>query len=170
MLFSKGPYSPLQRWQRSRFPAGGRGSGRRLGNRASARASHRPVLLRGAVLQGYGQQGLRHPGLPDGGQGGLRLWRRIWRRRAVHPGADGRVITTTSPGSFGFQFGAQARSIVIMFMTQEALDQFLPPRRLEGWRRRLRDRRGSGRGRRDRHQQHPEPGRRASSSTRRGYV
>ena len=33
-------------------------------------------------------------------------------------------------GSFGFQFGAQARSIVIMFMTREALDQFY---NRDGW-------------------------------------
>lgn len=33
-------------------------------------------------------------------------------------------------GSFGFQLGAQARSIVIMFMTQEALDKF---GRVDGW-------------------------------------
>ncbi len=33
-------------------------------------------------------------------------------------------------GSFGFQLGAQARSIVIMFMTREALDQFY---RRDGW-------------------------------------
>ncbi len=33
-------------------------------------------------------------------------------------------------GSFGFQLGAQARSIVIMFMTQEALDKFS---RTDGW-------------------------------------
>ncbi len=33
-------------------------------------------------------------------------------------------------GSFGFQLGAQARSIVIMFMTQEALDKFA---RRDGW-------------------------------------
>jgi lipid-binding SYLF domain-containing protein len=30
----------------------------------------------------------------------------------------------TSAGSFGFQLGAQAKSIVIAFMTQEALDKF----------------------------------------------
>jgi lipid-binding SYLF domain-containing protein len=33
-------------------------------------------------------------------------------------------------GSVGFQFGAQARSIVIMFMTQDALDKFY---RRDGW-------------------------------------
>ena len=36
----------------------------------------------------------------------------------------------TSSGSFGFQLGAQAKSIVIAFMTQESLDQF---RNSEGW-------------------------------------
>ena len=36
----------------------------------------------------------------------------------------------TSSGSFGFQLGAQARSIVIVFMTQESLDRF---RNSEGW-------------------------------------
>jgi len=34
-------------------------------------------------------------------------------------------------GSVGFQFGAQAKSIVIVFMTREALDRF---RKSEGWR------------------------------------
>ena len=33
-------------------------------------------------------------------------------------------------GSVGFQFGAQARSIVIMFMTREALEKF---HRVDGW-------------------------------------
>jgi lipid-binding SYLF domain-containing protein len=33
-------------------------------------------------------------------------------------------------GSFGFQIGAQARSVIIMFMTPEALDAF---RRTNGW-------------------------------------
>jgi len=36
----------------------------------------------------------------------------------------------TASGSFGFQLGAQAKSIVIMFMTRDALDSF---RRSEGW-------------------------------------
>ncbi|MDH3621159.1 MAG: YSC84-related protein [Gammaproteobacteria bacterium] len=36
----------------------------------------------------------------------------------------------TTSGSIGFQFGAQAKSIVIAFMTREALDRF---RRSEGW-------------------------------------
>ena len=36
----------------------------------------------------------------------------------------------TSSGSIGFQFGAQAKSIVIVFMTRDALDRF---RRSEGW-------------------------------------
>jgi len=36
----------------------------------------------------------------------------------------------TSSGSFGFQLGAQAKSIVIAFMTKEALDKF---RNSEGW-------------------------------------
>lgn len=36
----------------------------------------------------------------------------------------------TSAGSFGFQLGAQAKSIVIAFMTQEALDKF---RSSSGW-------------------------------------
>jgi lipid-binding SYLF domain-containing protein len=34
-------------------------------------------------------------------------------------------------GSFGFQLGAQARSVIIMFMTPEALESF---RRTSGWR------------------------------------
>ncbi len=37
----------------------------------------------------------------------------------------------TTSGSIGFQFGAQAKSIVIAFMTREALDRF---RDSEGWR------------------------------------
>ncbi len=37
----------------------------------------------------------------------------------------------TTSGSIGFQFGAQAKSIVIAFMTREALDRF---RSSEGWR------------------------------------
>lgn len=37
----------------------------------------------------------------------------------------------TMAGSFGFQLGAQAKSIVIAFMTQGALDQF---RNSSGWR------------------------------------
>lgn len=36
----------------------------------------------------------------------------------------------TSSGSIGFQLGAQAKSIVIAFMTREALDKF---RKSEGW-------------------------------------
>ena len=36
----------------------------------------------------------------------------------------------TSSGSFGFQLGAQAKSIVIVFMTLEALDKF---RNSDGW-------------------------------------
>lgn len=36
----------------------------------------------------------------------------------------------TSSGSFGFQLGAQARSIVIVFMTEESLNKF---RNSEGW-------------------------------------
>ncbi len=34
-------------------------------------------------------------------------------------------------GSFGFQLGAQARSVILMFMTEEALASF---RRTDGWR------------------------------------
>ncbi len=37
----------------------------------------------------------------------------------------------TTSGSIGFQLGAQAKSIVIAFMTREALDRF---RNSEGWR------------------------------------
>ena len=37
----------------------------------------------------------------------------------------------TTSGSIGFQFGAQSKSIVIAFMTREALDRF---RNSEGWR------------------------------------
>jgi lipid-binding SYLF domain-containing protein len=36
----------------------------------------------------------------------------------------------TSSGSFGFQLGAQARSIVIVFMTEDSLNKF---RNSEGW-------------------------------------
>jgi len=36
----------------------------------------------------------------------------------------------TASGSIGFQFGAQSKSIVIIFMTRDALDSF---RRSEGW-------------------------------------
>jgi len=36
----------------------------------------------------------------------------------------------TTAGSFGFQLGAQAKSIVIAFMTREALDKF---RNASGW-------------------------------------
>ena len=36
----------------------------------------------------------------------------------------------TSAGSFGFQLGAQAKSIVIVFMTAEALEKF---RNSNGW-------------------------------------
>lgn len=36
----------------------------------------------------------------------------------------------TTSGSIGFQFGAQAKSIVIAFMTRESLDRF---RRSQGW-------------------------------------
>ncbi len=36
----------------------------------------------------------------------------------------------TVSASFGFQLGAQARSVIIMFMTEEALDQFY---RTDGW-------------------------------------
>ena len=36
----------------------------------------------------------------------------------------------TASGSIGFQLGAQAKSIVIAFMTQEALDKF---RASDGW-------------------------------------
>lgn len=36
----------------------------------------------------------------------------------------------TISASFGFQFGAQARSVVILFMTPEALDNF---QRVNGW-------------------------------------
>ncbi len=37
---------------------------------------------------------------------------------------------STSAGSFGFQAGAQSKAIVLLFMTQEALDQF---RNSSGW-------------------------------------
>lgn len=37
----------------------------------------------------------------------------------------------TSSGSIGFQFGAQSKSIVVAFMTREALDRF---RNSQGWR------------------------------------
>lgn len=52
---------------------------------------------------------------------------------------EGMLIENQSPAgfynligaSFGFQLGVQQRSVIIMFMTREALDQFY---RLSGWR------------------------------------
>lgn len=44
-------------------------------------------------------------------------------------GRPARYYNTVS-GSFGFQLGAQARSVIIAFMTQEALDAFY---RKDGW-------------------------------------
>ena len=59
--------------------------------------------------------------------------------------------------SIGFQLGVQTRSVIIMFMTPEALDSFRAQGRLEGRRRRIgRDRDGRRR-RLDRHQPDPEP-------------
>ena len=66
----------------------------------------------------------------------------------------------TLSASFGFQLGVQARSVVIMFMTEQALNQF---RRTAGWKvgsRRLdRDHHGGDR-RIHRYQQDHEPRRR----------
>jgi lipid-binding SYLF domain-containing protein len=44
----------------------------------------------------------------------------------------GRTIAyfNTISASFGFQLGAQARSVIILFMTEDALDQF---RSTDGW-------------------------------------
>jgi lipid-binding SYLF domain-containing protein len=49
---------------------------------------------------------------------------------ALRVGAKTVDYYRTSAGSFGFQLGAQAKSIVIAFMTQEALDKF---RNSSGW-------------------------------------
>jgi lipid-binding SYLF domain-containing protein len=49
---------------------------------------------------------------------------------ALRVGGKTVAYYNTISGSVGFQLGAQARSVVIMFMTPEALGSF---RRLDGW-------------------------------------
>ena len=49
---------------------------------------------------------------------------------ALRVGGSTVAYYRTLSGSFGLQFGAQAKSIVIAFMTREALDKF---RKSEGW-------------------------------------
>ena len=49
---------------------------------------------------------------------------------ALRIGSENVDYYRTSSGSFGFQLGAQARSIVIVFMTEESLSKF---RNSEGW-------------------------------------
>ena len=49
---------------------------------------------------------------------------------ALRAGGQSTGYYRTVAGSFGFQLGAQAKSIVIAFMTQEALDKF---RASDGW-------------------------------------
>ena len=49
---------------------------------------------------------------------------------ALRVGGQTVAYYSTTSGSFGLQLGAQAKSIVIAFMTREALDKF---RNSEGW-------------------------------------
>ena len=49
---------------------------------------------------------------------------------ALRVGGSSVAYYRTTSGSFGLQLGAQAKSIVIAFMTREALDKF---RNSEGW-------------------------------------
>ena len=49
---------------------------------------------------------------------------------ALRVGGQTVAYYRTTSGSFGFQLGAQAKSIVIAFMTREALDKF---RNSQGW-------------------------------------
>ena len=49
---------------------------------------------------------------------------------ALRVGGKTAAYFNTISGSVGFQLGAQARSVVIMFMTPEALASF---RRVDGW-------------------------------------
>jgi lipid-binding SYLF domain-containing protein len=49
---------------------------------------------------------------------------------ALHVGGKSVAYYRTTSGSIGFQLGAQAKSIVIAFMTQQSLDKF---RNSEGW-------------------------------------
>ncbi len=49
---------------------------------------------------------------------------------ALRVGGSSVAYYRTTSGSFGLQLGAQAKSIVIAFMTREALDKF---RKSEGW-------------------------------------
>ena len=51
-------------------------------------------------------------------------------RGVLRVGGQNSGYYTTSSGSFGLQAGAQSRSIIILFMTQEALNQF---RSSSGW-------------------------------------
>lgn len=51
-------------------------------------------------------------------------------RGVLRVGGQNAGYYTTSSGSFGLQAGAQSRSIIILFMTQEALQQF---RNSSGW-------------------------------------
>ena len=51
-------------------------------------------------------------------------------RGVLRVGGQNAGYYTTSSGSFGFQAGAQSRAIVILFMTQEALNDF---RNSSGW-------------------------------------
>jgi outer membrane murein-binding lipoprotein Lpp len=44
----------------------------------------------------------------------------------------------TSSVTWGFQAGAQSKALIMIFMTQEALDKFRSQQRLDGWRRRQR--------------------------------
>ena len=57
------------------------------------------------------------------------LWRGIWRGQPADPRHPAEYYNTVS-ASFGFQLGAQARSVIIMFMTPDALEGF---RMKDGW-------------------------------------
>jgi len=69
------------------------------------------LVLPGVVKAGFGVGG-------EYGEGALRI--------------DGKTVDyyNTVAGSFGFQFGAQAKTIILVFMQQEALDSF---RNAQGW-------------------------------------
>ena len=58
---------------------------------------------------------------------------------ALLPAAARPAIQYRVSASFGFQLGAQSRSVIIMFMTPAALAGFNAQGRLEGRRRRLGD-------------------------------
>ena len=66
-----------------------------------------PRVIKGGIVVGA-----------EGGEGALRIG-----------GASVDYYNTVS-GSIGFQFGVQAKSIIIAFMTQDALDKF---RNSDGW-------------------------------------